>query len=37
MDDRRKTYRMWDAQLGGQQSVSPRDVLPEDGLVVGQL
>jgi len=33
MDDRRKTYRAWDAQLGGQQSVSPRDVLPEDDLV----
>jgi transposase len=33
MDDRRKTYRVWDAQQGGQQEVSPCGVLPEDDLV----
>jgi transposase len=33
MDDQRKTYRAWDAQRGSEQSVSPRDVLPEDDLV----
>ena len=33
MDDRQKIYRAWDAHLGSQQSVSPRDVLPEDDLV----
>ena len=33
MDDQRKIYRAWDRQQGGQQSVSPRDVLPEDDLV----
>lgn len=33
MDDQRKTYRAWDARQGSQQSVSPRDVLPEDDLV----
>ena len=33
MDDQRKTYRAWDAQQGSEQSVSPRDVLPEDDLV----
>jgi transposase len=33
MDDRRKTYRSWDAQQGTQKAVSPRDALPEDDLV----
>jgi transposase len=33
MDDRRKTYRAWDAQKGGQQQVSPCAVLPEADLV----
>jgi transposase len=33
MDDRRKTYRIWDAQQGGQQAVTPRGILPEDDLV----
>jgi len=33
MDDRRKTYRMWDAQQGGQQAVTPGGILPEDDLV----
>jgi transposase len=33
MDDRRKTYRVWDAQQGGQQAVTPRGILPEDDLV----
>jgi len=33
MDDRRKTYRAWDAEQGSKSSVSPRDVLPEDDLV----
>ena len=33
MDDRRKTYRTWDAQQGSQNAVSPQDVLPEDDLV----
>ena len=33
MDDRRKTYRLWDAQRGGQQAVTPRGILPEDDLV----
>ena len=33
MVDRQKIYRAWDAHLGSQQSVSPRDVLPEDDLV----
>ena len=33
MDDQRKTYRAWDAQHGSEESVSPRDVLPEDDLV----
>ena len=33
MDDRRKTYRMWDAQQGGQQAVTPCGILPEDDLV----
>ena len=33
MDNQLKTYRVWDAEQGRQQSVSPRDVLPEDDLV----
>jgi transposase len=33
MDDRRKKYRAWDAQQGGQQPVAPREILPEDDLV----
>jgi transposase len=33
MDGRRKNYRAWDAQQNSQESVSPRDVLPEDDLV----
>ena len=33
MDDRRKNYRVWDAQQGSETPVSPRDVLPEDDLV----
>jgi transposase len=33
MDDRRKTYRIWDAQQGSQQAVTPRGILPEDDLV----
>jgi transposase len=33
MDDRRKTYRPWDAQQSSQEPVSPRDALPEDDLV----
>ena len=33
MDDRRKTYRSWDAQQGSQTAVSPGDALPEDDLV----
>jgi hypothetical protein len=33
MDDRRKNYRLWDAQQNCQGSVSPRDALPEDDLV----
>jgi transposase len=33
MEDRRKVYRAWDAQLGSQKSVSPQEVLPEDDLV----
>ena len=33
MDDRRKNYRAWDAQQGGQEPISPRDALPEDDLV----
>ncbi len=32
MDDRRKSYRAWDAQQNSQERVSPRDVLPEDDL-----
>src|SRR5277367_4964920 len=33
MDDRRKSYRPWDAEQGSQEPVSPRDALPEDDLV----
>ena len=33
MDDRRKTYRSWDAQKGTQKAVSPCEALPEDDLV----
>jgi transposase len=33
MDDRRKNYRVWNAEQGMQQAVSPRDALPEDDLV----
>ena len=33
MDDRRKTYRAWDALQGREQSVAPQDVLPEGDLV----
>jgi len=33
MDDRRKDYRAWDADLGSTKRVSPRDVLPQDDLV----
>ena len=33
MDDRRKNYRDWDPDQGGQEPVSPRDALPEDDLV----
>ena len=33
MDDRHKNYRAWDAQQGSQQTVSPREALPEDDLV----
>jgi transposase len=33
MEDRRKNYRAWDAQLGSQKPVSPQEVLPEDDLV----
>ncbi len=32
MDDRRKTYRAWDAQQNCHESISPRDALPEDDL-----
>ena len=43
MDGRHKKYRAWDAGLGGETAVSPREVLPEGDLVfflldcVGQL
>lgn len=33
MDDRRKTYRAWDAQQNSHEPVSPRDALPKDDLV----
>src|SRR4051812_24094592 len=33
MEGQRKTYRPWDAQQNGHDSVSPRDVLPENDLV----
>jgi transposase len=32
MDDRRKNYRVWDAQKCCHKRVSPREVLPEDDL-----
>src|SRR3954449_5000014 len=32
MEGQRKTYRPWDAQQNGHDSVSPRDALPEDDL-----
>jgi hypothetical protein len=33
MDDRRKEYRVWDAQQSSQKPVSPREALPEDDLI----
>jgi transposase len=33
MDDRRKQYKVWDAQQGSQQAVAPHEALPEDDLV----
>jgi transposase len=33
MDDRRKQYKPWDAQLGSRQAVVPAQALPEDDLV----
>ncbi len=33
MEDRRKNYRVWDAQQSSQKPVSPREALPEDDLV----
>ena len=33
MDDRRKNYRVWDADQSSQEPISPRDALPEDDLV----
>src|SRR5450755_1473858 len=33
MEDRRKNYRPWDAQLSSQQAISPRQALPENDLV----
>lgn len=33
MEGQRKTYRAWDAQQNCQDSVSPRDALPENDLV----
>ncbi len=33
MDDRRKNYRAWDAQKNSDDSISPRDALPEGDLV----
>jgi transposase len=33
MDDRRKNYRVWDAQQCSQQAISPQEALPEDDLV----
>jgi transposase len=33
MEDLRKKYRVWDAQKGSQQPVSPQEALPEDDLV----
>lgn len=33
MDDRRKNYRAWDAELSSREPVSPREALPEGDLV----
>jgi transposase len=33
MAGRRKTYRAWDPQQNGHDSISPREALPEDDLV----
>jgi transposase len=33
MDERRKTYRAWNAQGNSREPVAPRDALPEDDLV----
>ena len=33
MDDQHKKYRAWDAEQCRQESVSPRDALPEGDLV----
>ena len=33
MENRRKNYRMWDAQQNSQKPVSPGEALPEDDLV----
>ena len=33
MEDRRKNYRVWDAQHGSEKPVSPQEALPEDDLV----
>jgi transposase len=33
MDDRRKSYRPWDAEQNRHEPVSPGDALPEDDLV----
>src|SRR5258708_27424654 len=33
MEDRRKHYRVWDAQQSSQRPVSPCEALPEDDLV----
>src|SRR5260370_25338331 len=34
MEERRKNYRVWDAQQSSQKPVSPREALPEDDLVL---
>src|SRR6266403_3543273 len=33
MEDRRKNYRVWDAQQSSRKRVSPREALPEGDLV----
>ena len=33
MEDRRKIYRIWDAQQSSQKPISPREALPEGDLV----